>query len=353
MRHRSRPICVRSRRFGPLAVVGLLPWLVGLLLIGALLTAPSQSAEPAKERPNVGKIFAGEAPTSVVDLAAMQEKVQQLAERVIPCTVNVRIGQPPRIAQGSGVIISEDGYVMTAAHVNGAPGREVIFTFADGSTAKGKTLGVDRRIDAGLMKITDKGKWPHLEIGDSKSLKAGQWVLATGHPGGYQKGRNPVVRLGRVLMATNAVIMTDCTLVGGDSGGPLFDMNGKVVAIHSRISNGISENMHVPANTYSEHWDELAAGDTLGIPAQPYIGVDRDSKAEDARIAAVVPDSPAEKAGIKSGDVITRFDGKRVEDFDKLAELVMQKDPGDKVKVEVRRGDDTFLLDLVVGKFSK
>ncbi|MEQ8791920.1 MAG: trypsin-like peptidase domain-containing protein [Pirellulaceae bacterium] len=356
-RRPSRPL-LAARRIRLLVCC----WLVGVATASIALS-PGLAAEPVKSSPaesrpaasspDVGKIFAGQAPTSAADLAAMQEKVQQLAEHVIPCTVNVQIGRPPRMAQGSGVIISKDGYVMTAAHVNGAPGRDVVFTFADGSTAKGKTLGVDRRIDAGLMKITDEGEWPHLEIGDSKSLKSGQWVLATGHPGGYQKGRKPVVRLGRVLLATNGVVMTDCTLVGGDSGGPLFDMDGKVVAIHSRISSGISENMHVPANTYTEHWDELAAGDIIGIPTQPYIGVNRDLESDEARIAAVVPESPAEKSGIKAGDVITRFDGKQVPNFDVLAELVMQKDPGDKVKVEVKRGDDTFLLDLVVGKLGK
>lgn len=329
----------------------------GAALAAERSTKPEPSPKPAassKPDVDVARIFAGEqAPQSVAELQAMQQRVQQLSQQVIPCTVNVRIGRPPREAQGSGVIISKDGYVMTAAHVNGAPDRDVIFTFADGTTAKGKTLGIDRRIDSGLMKITDEGEWPFLEIGDSKTLEPGQWVLATGHPGGYQKGRKPVVRLGRVLVSNNNAVMTDCTLVGGDSGGPLFDMDGKVVAIHSRISTGISENLHVPANTYTEHWDALAAGESIGTPVQPYIGVNRDLKAEEARIASVVADSPAEKSGIKAGDVITRFDGKDVPNFDILAELVAQKKPGDKVKVEVRRGDDTFLLDLVVGKLSQ
>lgn len=329
-----------------------------LFLSVALGPAVLRSAEPVTtERSpeaavNVDRIFDGEAPRNVPELRAMQKRVQELAEKVIPCTVNVRIDP----AQGSGVIISKDGYVLTAAHVNGAPGRKVKFTFHDGSTAEGETLGIDRRIDSGMMKITSKapeGGWPFLEMGDSASLKPGQWLLATGHPGGYVRGRRPVVRLGRVLLTNDSVIMTDCPLVGGDSGGPLFDMDGKVVGIHSRISTGITENMHVPVNTYSKNWDDLVAAKSLGSPVRPYIGVTRDTDAENTRIADVLAESPAEKAGLKAGDVITRFDGKEVPNFDVLSELVGEKKPGDKVKVEVKRGDATFLLDLVVGKYGE
>jgi serine protease Do len=327
------------------------------LFLALLLSAPAwlraadpTTVDPASPAIDVDKIFAGAVPTSVAELKAMQQRVQELSQRVIQCTVNVQIGP----AQGSGVIVSKDGYVMTAAHVNGAPNRDVVFTFPDGSKKKGKTLGVDRRIDSGLMKITDPapdgGEWPCVEMGDSKSLAPGQWVLATGHPGGYQRGRKPVVRLGRVLLSNNGVIMTDCPLVGGDSGGPLFDMSGKVIGIHSRISEEITQNMHVPVATYTEHWDDLVAAKTLGAQSRAFIGVVRDEEADDARIAEVAAESPAEKAGVKPGDVITRFDGKEVTTFESLVELVGEKRPGDKVKIEVKRGDDTFLLDLVIGR---
>ena len=200
------------------------------------------------------------------------------------------------------------------------------------------------------MKITDEGKWPHVEIGDSEKLKAGQWLLATGHPGGYQKGRPPVVRLGRVLVADKELIMTDCTLVGGDSGGPLFDMQGKVIGIHSRISGEITQNIHVPAKTYRDTWDRLAASDMIGVVTRPFIGVNRDLDADNCRIASVVADSPADEAKIMAGDVITKFDGRDVPDFDVLVDLVGRKKPGDKVTVEIERGDDKFPLKLVIGR---
>ncbi len=318
-----------------------------------VFVAPVVSAEDDAKSSEVdlAKIFAGQAPENVAELRAMQDHVRGLAEKLIPCTVGVRVGQ----AQGTGVIISEDGYVLTAGHVAGKPNRPVTFIFPDGKTARGKTLGVNRGIDSGLMKITDEGKWPHVEMGDSSELKTGQWCLAIGHPGGVQRDRKPVVRLGRVLINRDMVVVTDCPLIGGDSGGPLFDMDGKVIAIHSRIGSSLTANMHVPVATYTETWDRLANGEEWGNdPASgPYIGVRGEPEAENALIAEVVSGAAAEKAGVKVGDVITKFAGKDVTNFASLARLVGEKNPGDKVKIEVIRGEETKELTLVIGDRSE
>src|SRR5262249_60443961 len=95
-----------------------------------------------------------------------------------PAVVNVKIG----MGQGSGVIVSADGYILTAGHVSGPPNRTVEISLADGRKVKGKTLGVNRSIDSGMIKIISEGKWPHVELGDSGALKKGQWCLAVGHP---------------------------------------------------------------------------------------------------------------------------------------------------------------------------
>src|ERR1043166_8191567 len=118
-----------------------------------------------------------------------------------------------------------------------------------------------------MVKIADgkDTKYPFLEMGKSADLKVGQWVIAIGHPDGVRANRGPVVRVGRILVASQFVLQTDCTLVGGDSGGPLFDMEGRVIGIHSRIGGAkIIENMHVPIDTYREEWDRLAAGEEYG-----------------------------------------------------------------------------------------
>ena len=164
-----------------------------------------------------------EAPKDLAGLKAMETQIKAVVAKVVPAVVGIRIGS----ASGSGVIVSEDGIVMTAGHVVGKPGQPVVFIFADGKTAKGTTLGMFAAADAGLMKITDPGKWPFVALGQSDSIKPGMWCVAIGHPLGYQPGRPPVVRVGRVLQKNDDLIQTDCPLVGGDSGGPLLDLDGK------------------------------------------------------------------------------------------------------------------------------
>lgn len=336
----------------PAAKFGRLPSFifVTLLWFSAVALATSQAAgEKNSAAVDVAKIFSGEAPQSLEDLKAMEAHIQRLSEKVLPCTVGVRVGA----AQGSGIIIDEQGHVLTAAHVCGKPNRNVTFLFPDGKTAKGKTLGVNRGIDAGLMKISDEGKWPHVEMGNYAAVKQGQWVLATGHPGGFQKDRGVVVRLGRVLSKRGSVLATDCTLIGGDSGGPLFDMDGKVIGIHSRIGGSLTSNMHVPISTYHDTWDRLAAAEEWGGAlgqGGPFIGVIGDPSGDNARIVEVQDDSPAAKAGIKPEDVIVEFAGKQVDDFQSLAAAVGSQKPGKKVKVKVKRGDETLELEIEIGK---
>jgi len=197
------------------------------------------------------------APKNVAELKAIQAQIESVVAKVVPCTVGIQIGP----AQGSGVIVSDDGLVMTAGHVVGKPGQDVTFLLADGKSAKGKTLGAYKTADAGLMKITEAGKWPCVEKGRSAELKSGAWCVAVGHPLGYRENRPPVVRIGRVLRAAENVIQTDCPLVSGDSGGPLFDLDGKLIGINSRIGGSTSQNFHVPVDIFHEHWDRLVKGE--------------------------------------------------------------------------------------------
>jgi serine protease Do len=131
--------------------------------------------------------------------------------------------------------------------------------------------------------------------------------MAVGHPKGYKTGRPPVVRLGRVQDNFRTLIRSDCTLVGGDSGGPLFDMNGKVIGIHSRIGPSITYNIHVPVDCYREDWDKFVAGEVFPNNERPYLGVQGDPDGKECKILKVYPDSPAEKAGIKEGDIVLLF----------------------------------------------
>jgi serine protease Do len=312
-------------------------------------SAPAVAAETNAAAAALEKILKGEeTPKSVVELRAMQEHLQKLTATLIPVTVGVKVGA----AQGSGVIISKDGFVLTAAHVCGKPNVDVEFTFHDGKKTKGKTLGVNREIDSGLMKIDGRDDLPFVEMGVSKELKEGQWCVATGHPGGYEEGRQPVLRFGRILQNRDSFVTTDCTLVGGDSGGPLFDMQGRVIGINSRIATPLNANMHVPVNTYRDTWDRLAKGDAWGnMPGnRPFLGVKGSSENNEPVVTGVDEGTPAARAGIKVGDRILKFDGKEISKFGEITELVGGKEPGDRVTVVVKRGEEELELSVRIGR---
>jgi serine protease Do len=200
----------------------------------------------------------------------MERHVEALAARVSPAVVAVEIFG----GSGSGVIVSADGLVLTAGHVCGAPGRPVHITFPDGKTARGKTVGRDEGSDTGLIRITDRGPWPHAPMGDLAQARVGDWVLALGHPGGFDWRRSLVVRLGRIIRLESDALQTDCTISPGDSGGPLLDMHGRVIGIHSAISASLADNFHVAVTEFYDNWNLLAKGasqddEVLPVPAKP------------------------------------------------------------------------------------
>lgn len=209
------------------------------------------------------------------DLLTIQSAVKDVAKKALPCTVGLQLGS----AMGSGVIISEDGYILTAAHVVipqsrrnpdpslafEAPGRKVRVLFQDGKVKEGRVLGLHTAADGALVKLDDDGPWPFVPMAD-ENADIGDWCVAIGHPGGFDKERSSPVRLGRVIDKVPMVMRTDCVITGGDSGGPLFDLKGRVIGIHSRITEELDENFHVPIQTYLTAWDELMNGEVYPTP---------------------------------------------------------------------------------------
>ena len=320
-------------------------WLV--LSVASFAQEKPPSAEEAARR-----IFAGDEPRSLAELQAMDRLQQTLARQAIVSTVEVQV----RAAHGSGVAIlspngENEGYILTAGHVAGKPGRDAVVTLANGGKLPGKTLGVYRSLDVALVKVEPSRSLPPRKLAVVKNIPQGMWCMAVGHPGGYQTGRPPVVRVGRVLLNDGLAITTDCTLVGGDSGGPLFGMNGEVIGVNSRIGRSLSANIHSPVQACLGAWDRLVQGDAWGrFPGvRPYIGVRGASADKTARVAGVDVNTPAEKAGLKAGDVILRFDGKKIENFDALVEEVLATLPGERVVVEVLREDRRIKMNLMVG----
>jgi serine protease Do len=346
-------------RFGYVAISTLTIWLaiVGSVALPAAdvpdaAKAPTAAANTQAISQSLRQLLNGASPAGLNDLLAMQQHVQGLSEKLKKCTVGVSVGN----AWGSGVIISPDGYVLTAAHVAGQPNKECTFTLSDGREVKGKTLGMFRTQDAGLMKITEPGPYPYAELGDSSGVKERSWCIALGHPGGYQSERGIVLRLGQVLHVSKDAITTWCALVGGDSGGPLFDLEGRVIGINSRIAERLTTNMHVPVNAFQDRgaWDRMVKGDVWGhMPGQtPWLGVQGDEKSREreARIAAVTAKSPAAKYDLKPGDVIIKFDDRDITNFQALTDAVAECHVNESVMLKVRRGDNVVDVRLRLGR---
>lgn len=291
-------------------------------------------------------------PGSLDELKSLETAVKNVIAKTTPYTVGLLVRENGKTAAGSGVIVSADGLVLTAGHVSGEPGRTCTIILSDGKRVKGKTLGHNDRYDSGMIQITDRGpkdgKWPHADVAKSGELKDGQWMITLGHPGGYHEDRPPVARLGRVLDRDERSIRTNCTIVGGDSGGPLFDLNGKLVGIHSRIGESLAQNIHVPTDAFTKEWDKLVASEVIDprrirMPTA-MLGVQFDESGFAPKIAKVNDDTPASRAGVKEGDIIAKFDGRAVDAIEEVRRIIARKKPGDEVPIEVTRGGKTVTL---------
>lgn len=344
-----------ERTLHPAAIIGSALLVVFLLCNVAFAqteteTSEEEKAANAETATQVDfDFFGGDAPISIDQLKQMQDHFKDLSKDVIDATVSVQVGQN----QGTGVIVTRDGYVMTAAHVIGGANRNAIIKLPDGTELEAKTLGLNRKYDSGLLKIKAKDKYPYLSPGVSSDLKTGQWVMAIGHPGGWDEDRGLVFRIGRILNNGESSISTDCSLVGGDSGGPLVDMNGDVIGIHSRIGMRVSDNVHVPVDAFSEQWDDLSSGRDWGRgiggvnPAtEPWIGISLEGSS--LIVERIVKDSPADKAGIKVGDRLLTMNGKKLTSQNRFGSLLGDVSPKDKIKLKIERDDKELEIELTV-----
>jgi serine protease Do len=244
--------------------------------------------------------------------------------------------------------------VLTAAHVVEGV-EEVDVVFPDGKQVAGKVLGANLSKDIGMVRILDPGPWPFMVRGESKPLKAGDWVIAMGHSTGFDPARTPPVRFGRVVSdGPGNFLTTDCTLIGGDSGGPLFDLDGKVVAINSSIGNSLRNNNHAGVDGFKDDWDRLMAGEVWGElqmnPLQneerPVLGIGIGAAVRGGGVVISGVTEHAAKSGLRAGDVIRTVDATRVRDGANLLVLLAKKQAGDKVKVGGVRGSGAFEVEV-------
>jgi serine protease Do len=283
-------------------------------------------------------VFQKSDPESIADLKSFETHLKEILPRLQSATVAVRINE----AHGSGVIVTPNGLIMTAGHVSGRPGRPAEITLSDGTTVSGRTLGRNRNLDSGLIQIEGgRNDWPFCPretmVNGKSKTKLGDWCIVLGHPGGYMKGRSAPLRVGRVIMIGQRLVQTDCELVGGDSGGPMFNMNGEVIAINSRIGQPLEFNFHVPTQVYEKEWDQLVKSEDLKGSGGALLGLSGVSDPNGLRVTRVYADEPAERAGVRVGDVIVTFESHTIHDMSQLISEVSELMPGDEVTIELLR----------------
>ena len=266
---------------------------------------------------------------------------------------------------GSGFIISADGYILTNAHVI-ENAEEITVRLTDKREFKAKLIGADRRTDVALVKIEATGL-PVVRTGDPNRLRVGEWVLAIGSPFGFDSSVTAgiVSAKGRNLASENFVpfIQTDVAINPGNSGGPLFNMRGEVVGINSQIYSRTGGYMGlsfaIPIDVVMDVQMQLrqsgrVARGRIGVVIQEVSKELAESfglqKPSGALVNAVEKGGPAEKAGVETGDIILKFDGKPIAISSDLPRFVGNTKPGSRVAMEVWRKGASLELGVVVGE---
>ena len=267
---------------------------------------------------------------------------------------------------GSGFIIKEDGIVITNNHVI-ANAEDILIRVGD-KEYSAEVIGADPYMDLAVLKMKTKDKFKPVSFGDSSKARVGDWVVAIGNPfglggtvtSGIISARNRQIGLTRY----EDFIQTDASINQGNSGGPLFNLKGEVIGVNTAIiapgqSGSIGIGFAIPANAASNVIDQLIKfGETkrgwLGVRIQEVTkeiaDVEKLKKPEGALVASVGQNSPAEKAGIKAGDIILEFDGKKINTMKKLPNVVASTEVGKSVELKIWRNKKLISKRLTLGR---
>lgn len=356
-----------GKRFGPSAMIATA--LVASLIAGggAGYVAGSRGAEQSGETYNALEAPSaqpagepeGEAPQ------APKGSVEDVAAQVLPAVVSIMVQTPRGAAEGSGSIISSDGYVLTNHHVIGdaqSPQARIQVTLNDGTRHDATYVASDVNTDVGVIKIENVSNLPTMKFGNSDQLAVGQEVVAVGSPLGLSATVTSgiVSALNRPVRASQGGgesslmdgIQTDAAINPGNSGGPLVDMQGNLIGMNSVIASlsagsyggqqggSIGLGFAIPSNFAKRVAQQLIDD---GVATQPMLGVRvsaLDDGTEGARVAAVEPGSPAEQAGLHAGDVIVKLNDRLIDSADALIAATRSRDFGETVTLQVERAGE-------------
>ena len=281
------------------------------------------------------------------ELTAIQSQLRQTLPQILPAIVSVD--------GGSGVIVNSSGVILTASHVARKAGRTVQVRLSDGRLVTATTLGTNHQSDTGAMKLNSPGPWPFVAITNSSVVQAGDWCISLGYPLSFARGQPAAIRIGRVQKIDSSTLVTDCPIMGGDSGGPLLNLKGHLIGINSRVRNDISENIHIPVQQFLDEWSQLAASIDVFEASSPtgkraYLGISGETDVDRVRVRAVHRGSPAEKAGFVAEDVLLQLDGKPIGKFNDVLEILETRQPGELVVAKLNRYGRLLSLSVELGQ---
>ncbi|MCE9586631.1 trypsin-like peptidase domain-containing protein [Candidatus Uhrbacteria bacterium] len=318
--------------------------------------------------------------SSIMTQRDEEESVADLVERVMPSVVSIDVlskeGEDPfgdrwvnergreQIAGGSGFFVSSDGLIVTNRHVLDGKDVEYEVVTSDGRAYPAQVLAIDSVLDLAVLKVEGTG-FPALQLGDSDTVRPGQSVIAIGNTlaefqnsvtMGIVSGVNRRLWAGEdeaTAEILEEAIQTDAPINLGNSGGPLIDLDGRVIGVNTAVGEAQSLGFALPSNAVRRAVDSVRQ---FGRIVRPWIGIRYDMEDGGARVAegtrqepGIIAGSPADKAGLKPGDLIVSFERDALDADHPLAGRMAKYNPGDVVTLEVERGGEVVNIHLTLG----
>jgi putative serine protease PepD len=340
----------------------LLPYMVALLAVAVLAGAGVLGASllSKDDSPTISAIpvIKGGAPAD-----QRAKTVRSIYANASPSVVRIQVQEGGSEASGTGFVIDAGGTIVTNAHVIGTASTAQVRLDDSAKTIDAQVLGTDASSDLAVIRV-DSSKTAHLrplKLADSDSVQVGDLAVAIGYPLGLDRTATAgiVSGVGRAIKAPNGfsidkVIQTDAPINPGNSGGPLLDGAGRVIGVNSQIataSNGggnVGIGFAVPANTVSTVVPRLERGGSI---SRAYLGVSTQASitASGAQVAGVVPGGPADKSGLRDGDIILNVGGKEVLAPEDISVAIESRKPGDAVPIEIQRAGAPQTLSVTLG----
>ena len=281
------------------------------------------------------------------DVSDLQGEIHQTIRSVQPAVVAIRGTR----SAFSGVIVSPDGHVLSAGHAV-KPGSRYQVILPDGRRFRARGKGSNPKLDCALVQITGEIEdLPFAQMGDSSNLVANQPCIGISFPGGQGTREQPAVRFGRIVRRARSggMLQSTALMEPGDSGGALFDLDGRVIGIHSRIGRSMSQNFEVPIDAYKKFWNQLNSERTFTGDSRLILGIEAREREDKSGITVenVLEDSVAEKTGIEVDDVITEINSDETGSLSALRAALAKAAAKrlDKFPVKVKRKDEVISLE--------